>query len=165
MYTYLKIQRNTSVAQVESKFEGMVEKYVGPEMVKFMGTTYKQMKESGGAFGYYTTNVKDIHLHSVSQGDLEPGGNIMYVYFFGGIGLFIIIIACINFMNLSTARSAGRAKEVGLRKTLGSLRSQMIAQFMAESMLYSFAAVALAFIACYFLLPYFNVLSGKEIIQ
>lgn len=163
MYTYLKTRPNTSVADVERKFIPMVEKYVGPEIEKFMGTTLKQMKESGGAFGYYTTNVKDIHLHSASQGDIEAGGNIMYVYFFGGIGFFIMIIACINFMNLSTARSSGRAKEVGLRKTLGSLRGQMIAQFLAESMLYSFTAVGLALVACYFLLPSFNLLSGKEL--
>jgi putative ABC transport system permease protein len=163
MFTYLKIKPNTSIADVEPKFVPMVEKYVGPELEKFMGTSLKAMKEGGGAYGYYTTNVKDIHLHSTSQGDIQPGGNIMYVYFFGGIGLFIILIACINFMNLSTARSSGRAKEVGLRKTLGSLRGQMVAQFLAESMLYSLAAVVLALTSCYFLLPYFNTLAGKEL--
>ncbi len=163
MYTYLKIQPNTSVKTVDGKFELMVEKYIGPELEKFMGTTLKQMKESGGAYGYYTTNVKDIHLHSVSQGDLEAGGNIMYVYFFGGIGLFIIIIACINFMNLATAKSTGRAKEVGLRKTFGSLRGQMVGQFMSESMVYSLAAIVFSLAACYLLLPYFNLLSGKEL--
>lgn len=163
MYTYFKTQPNTSVAEVEAKFIPMVEKYIGPELEKFMGTTLKQMQESGGEYGYYATNIQDIHLHSTSQGDVEPGGNIMYVYFFSGIGLFIIIIACINFMNLSTARSAGRAKEVGLRKALGSLRGQMIGQFMAESILYSLLAVILALIACYYLLPSFNILSGKEL--
>jgi putative ABC transport system permease protein len=163
MFTYLKIRPNTSVDQVEAKFVGLVEKYIGPELERFMGATLKQMKESGGEYGYYTTNVKDIHLHSTSQGDLEPGGNMMYVYFFSGIGLFIIIIACINFMNLSTARSAGRAKEVGLRKTLGSLRGQLIGQFIAESTLYSALSIILAIIACYYLLPSFNLLSGKEL--
>jgi putative ABC transport system permease protein len=163
MYTYLKTQPNTSVEQVEAKFIPLVEKYIGPELEKFMGTTLKQMQEAGGAYGYYTTNIKDIHLHSTSQGDLEPGGNMMYVYFFSGIGAFIILIACINFMNLSTARSSGRAKEVGLRKVLGSLRGQMVGQFMAESILYSLVAVVLALIACYYLLPAFNLLSGKEL--
>jgi len=163
MYTYFKTKANTSVDQVEAKFVPLVEKYIGPEIEKFMGTTLKQMKEAGGAYGYYATNIKDIHLHSTSQGDVEPGGNIMYVYFFSGIGLFILIIACINFMNLSTARSAGRAKEVGLRKALGSLRGQMIGQFIAESILYSLLAVMLALIACYYLLPSFNLLSGKEL--
>ncbi len=163
MYTYLKVRPNSSIAGVNEKFMPMVEKYVGPEIVKFMGTTLKQMKESGGSFGYYTTNVKDIHLHSTSQGDLESGGNILYVYFFGGIGIFIMVIACINFMNLATARSAGRAKEVGLRKALGSLRGQMIRQFLAESMLYSLLSVIIALAASYFLLPSFNLLSGKEL--
>jgi putative ABC transport system permease protein len=163
MYTYFKTKPNTSVDQVETKFIPLVDKYIGPEIEKFMGTTLKQMQEAGGAYGYYATNIKDIHLHSTSQGDVEPGGNIMYVYFFSGIGLFIIIIACINFMNLSTARSAGRAKEVGLRKALGSQRGQMIGQFIAESILYSLLAVMLALIACYYLLPSFNILSGKEL--
>jgi len=163
MYTYYKARPNTSASQVEAKFIQVVEKYIGPELEKFMGTTLKQMQESGGAYGYYSTNIEDIHLHSTSQGDVEPGGNIMYVYFFSGIGMFIILIACINFMNLSTARSAGRAKEVGLRKALGSLRSQMIGQFIAESILYSLLAVVLALIACYYLLPSFNILSGKEL--
>ncbi len=163
MYTYLKIQPTTTVGQVESKFISLVEKYIGPELEKFMGATLKQMQESGGHYGYYTTNIKDIHLHSTSQGDLEPGGNMMYVYFFGGIGAFIILIACINFMNLSTARSAGRAKEVGLRKALGSLRGQMVGQFIAESILYSLLSVIIALIACYYLLPSFNILSGKEL--
>ena len=163
MFTYFKTKPNTSVDQVVAKFVPLVEKYIGPEIEKFMGTTLKQMQEAGGAYGYYATNIKDIHLHSTSQGDLEPSGNIMYVYFFSGIGLFILIIACINFMNLSTARSAGRAKEVGLRKALGSLRGQMIGQFIAESILYSLLAVVLALIACYYLLPSFNLLSGKEL--
>ncbi len=110
-----------------------------------------------------TTKITDIHLKSTSQGDLEPGGNMMYIYFFSGIGIFIIVIACINFMNLSTAQSAGRAKEVGLRKTLGSLRSQMIGQFLAESMLYSLFSILLSLLVCYLLLPWFNMLSGKEL--
>ncbi len=163
MFTYFKTKPNTSVSQVEAKFIPLVEKYIGPELEKFMGTTLKQMIEAGGKYGYYSTNIKDIHLHSTSQGDIEPGGNIMYVYFFSGIGLFIILIACINFMNLSTAQSAGRAKEVGLRKTLGSLRGQMVGQFMSESILYSALSVVLALVACYFLLPSFNILSGKEL--
>jgi putative ABC transport system permease protein len=163
MYTYYLIRPNTTVNVVNAKFEGLVEKYIGPEMERFMGTTFKAMKEQGGAYGYYSTKLTDIHFDTISQGPLDPAGNMMYVYFFGGIGMFILVIACINFMNLSTARSAGRAKEVGLRKTLGSLRGQMIYQFLSESTIYSLAAVVLSLIACYFLLPYFNVLSGKQL--
>jgi len=123
----------------------------------------EQMEEQGGAYGYFTTPLVDIHLRPKSRDGLEPAGDIMYVYFFGGIGVFIILIACINFMNLSTARSAGRAKEVGLRKTLGSLRGQMIRQFLAESVLYSFIAVMVAVVMVYFLLPHFNLMAGKQL--
>ncbi|MFZ6012447.1 MAG: ABC transporter permease [Bacteroidota bacterium] len=163
LFTYFILNEKASLASVEKKFDDLVMKYVGPEVERFMGVSMKQMKEQGGEYGYYTTPLVDIHLKSVSQGDLEPAGNIMYVYFFGGIGLFIIVIACINFMNLSTARSAGRAKEVGLRKTLGSLRGQMIGQFLAESLVYSLITVVLALILCYFLLPQFNLLAGKQL--
>jgi putative ABC transport system permease protein len=163
LFTYLLIRDQAKIEQVNEKFIPVVEKYVGPEVERFMGTSLKEMQSQGGEYGYYTTKMTDIHLHSVSSGDIEPGGNMMYVYFFGGIGIFIIVIACINFMNLSTARSAGRAKEVGLRKTLGSLRSQMVAQFLAESTIYSFAAVVFSLCACYFLLPHFNLLSGKQL--
>ncbi len=163
MYTYFLLREHAQLDGVHAKLKEMVEKYVGPEVEKFLGTTLAQMREEGGVYGYYTTKLPDIHLYSVSMGDLEPKGNVMYVYFFGGVGLFILIIACINFMNLSTARAAGRAKEVGLRKTLGSLREQMIGQFLAESMIYSFIAVVVALGVCHFLLPSFNLLSGKEL--
>lgn len=163
LHTYFVLNENTPLESVEAKFPGLVEKYVGPELERFLGVTIEQMKQQGGSFGYYSTLLTDIHLKSKSQHDLEPGGNIMYVYVFSAIGIFIIVIACINFMNLSTARSAGRAKEVGLRKTLGSLRSQMIGQFMAESLLYSLIAVLLAVGFCYLLLPQFNLLAGKQL--
>ncbi|HYG01697.1 MAG TPA: ABC transporter permease [Chryseosolibacter sp.] len=163
LFTYFLLKENASVESVNQKYTSLVEKYVGPEVERFMGMSLKQMQSQGGEYGYYSTKLSDIHLHSTSANDLEPGGNIMYIYFFGGIGIFIIVIACINFMNLSTARSAGRAKEVGLRKTLGSLRGQMIGQFLAESMMYSFAAVVLALTLCYFLLPQFNLLAGKQL--
>lgn len=163
MYTYFMLRENTQIETVNAKYLALVEKYIGPELEKFMGITLKQMRDQGGEFGYYSTALPDLHLHSNSNDNLEAGGNIMYVYFFMGIGAFIIAIACINFMNLSTARSAGRAKEVGLRKTLGSLRSQLVGQFLAESVIYSLVAVVLALVASYFLLPYFNLLSGKEL--
>jgi putative ABC transport system permease protein len=161
MYTYYTLRPNTAVGTVDAKFEGLVEKYIGPELERFMGTTLKQFKENKGEYGYFSTKLTDIHLHSTTVDGIEPAGSMTYIYFFGAIGIFIIVIACINFMNLSTARSAGRAKEVGLRKTLGSLRGQMIGQFLAESTLYSLVAVVLAVVACYFLLPSFNLLSGK----
>lgn len=163
LHTYFILNKETSLSSVEENFNDLVLKYVGPEVEKLMGLSIKQMQDQGGAYGYYTTPLTDIHLQSVSRDDLEPGGNMMYVYFFGGIGIFILVIACINFMNLSTARSAGRAKEVALRKTLGSMRGQMIGQFLAESIVYSFIAVIFGLVLCYFLLPQFNLLSGKQL--
>jgi putative ABC transport system permease protein len=163
VYTYFLLQKNTPVSEVEKKFENIVTKYVTPELQKFLGNSLDQVRKSGGIYSFYATKITDIHLKSTSQFDIEPSGNMMYIYIFGGIGIFIVAIACINFMNMSTAQSAGRAKEVGLRKTLGSLRSQMIWQFLAESMLYSLVAVALAIMLCYFLLPAFNILSGKDL--
>jgi putative ABC transport system permease protein len=163
MYNYFILRENASLPNVDKKLGDLVVKYVGPEVEKFLGTSLKQLHDSGGQFGYYTTLVTDLHLHSKSLDGLEPGGNILYVYSFGVIAIFIMIIACINFMNMSTARSTGRAKEVGLRKTLGSLREQMIAQFLAESMLYSALSMVLALIATYLLLPAFNLLAGKEL--
>lgn len=163
LFTYIKVDEKTSIADIERKFPALVIKYVGPEVQRFMGVSMDQMRSQGGEYGYYTTKLTDIHLRSKSQGDLQPGGNITYVYFFSGIGVFIILIACINFMNLSTARSAGRAKEVGLRKTLGSLRGQMIRQFLAESIIYSLIAVLVALLLCYLLLPQFNLVAGKQL--
>lgn len=163
VFSYFTLREGASVQDVNAKYDALVKKYIGPELERFMGVTYEQMKEQGGAYGYYSTPLTDIHLHSVSQGDLEPGGNITYVYFFGGIGVFILVIACINFMNLSTARSAGRAKEVGLRKTMGSVKGQLVGQFLSESTIYSTVSVLLAIAACYLLLPYFNLLAGKEL--
>jgi putative ABC transport system permease protein len=161
LYTYFILNEKGSLAKVDAKMDELVIKYVGPEIEKFMNVTLAQMKEQGGAYGFFSTILTDIHFDNDIRHGLQPAGNKMYVRIFSAIALLIICIACINFMNLSTARSAGRAKEVGLRKTLGSLRIQLIGQFLAESLIYSFAAIVLSYAACYFLLPYFNLVSGK----
>ena len=161
VYTYFLLREHASVLDAEKKFESIVTKNVAPELQRFLGSSLDQFRKAGGIYSYYTTKITDIHLQSTSQEDIEPSGSMLYIYVFGGIGIFIVAIACINFMNMSTAQSAGRAKEIGLRKTFGSLRSQMIGQFLAESMLYSFVAVALAVVLSCFLLPAFNILSGK----
>ncbi|PHN06987.1 ABC transporter permease [Flavilitoribacter nigricans] len=163
VFTYFLLREDATVSAVERKLDDLVTRYVAPELQKFLGNSLEQMREAGGIYSYYTTNITDIHLRSTSRHDIEPGGSLMYMLIFGSIGIFILAIACINFINLSTAQSARRAKEVGLRKTLGALRSQMIGQFLTESMLYSLLAVALALAFCGFLLPFFNLLSGKEL--
>jgi putative ABC transport system permease protein len=123
----------------------------------------------------YKTHVKDIkilfrlqpltaiHLHSDMQIDLPGHGNIQYVNIFFIVALFILAVACINFMNLATARSSRRAKEVGLRKVVGAGRTQLIVQFLGESMIISFLSLLLAVILVWLLLPAFNTLAGKEL--
>jgi putative ABC transport system permease protein len=163
MHNYFKLREGALVAAVEEKMKDMVVKYVGPELAKYMGVTIDQIGKKGGEYGYFATPITDIHLRAVTADGIRPNGSIMHVYFFTGIGIFILVIACINFMNLATARSAGRAKEVGLRKTLGSLRTQLIGQFLTESFLFSSVAVLLALMVCFTALPAFNLLSGKEL--
>ncbi len=163
LHTYIKRDGNVSIESIEARVPDLIVKYVGPEVERLMGVKMEDIDSDENYFGYFTTPITDIHLRAKTQDGLEPHGNIVYVYFFSGIGVFIILIACINFMNLSTARSAGRAKEVGLRKTLGSVRTQMVRQFLIESILYSLIAVVIAIVLNYMLLPQFNLLSGKQL--
>ena len=103
------------------------------------------------------------HLYSEFKDGKNIGGQIQFVMLFGSIGIFILLLACINFMNLSTARSEKRAKEVGIRKSMGSVRGQLMMQFFSESVLLSFMALAFALIAAQLLLPMFNQVGGKQL--
>jgi putative ABC transport system permease protein len=133
----------------------------------FMWTWDKMYKEFDTS-GYYLhlnlTALADIHLHSSRNDELGVNGNIQYVYIFSAIALFVLLIAAINFMNLATARSASRAREVGVRKVLGSLRSSLMAQFLTESLLITAVAAILAIGAVWIALPWFNHLADKHII-
>jgi len=163
LYTYYRKTPGTSVASIDEKVQELVKKYTGPQIEQFIGVTFDQFLEQGNIYNYVSYPTLDTHLYSDWNDTIEANSDINYVYIFSAVGLFILVIACINFMNLSTAKSAGRAKEVGLRKTLGSFRSQLIGQFLAESFLYGLGAVILAIAATYALLPQFNLLSGKEL--
>jgi len=109
------------------------------------------------------TNVRNIHLHSALLGEFEENGNITYVYLFSAIAIFILVIACINFMNLSTARAANRAKEVGVRKVLGSQRQQLVNQFLSESLLLTLISFVIAVACAYLFLPVFNGLADRQL--
>ncbi len=163
LQTYVSINKQTSVAEVNAKLEDIVAKYVGNEVEEELGITFEDFKKQGGIYSYFVYPLVDSHLHSTLPDDMEPTSDIQYVYIFSGIGVFILLLACINFMNLSTAQSASRAKEVGLRKTLGSQRGQMVWQFLSESLIYSLAAVIVGIGVCYVVLPYFNMLAGKQL--
>ncbi len=104
------------------------------------------------------------HLYSEFKQGVNTGGRIQYVWLFGIIGVFVLLLACINFMNLSTARSENRAKEVGIRKAIGSYRSQLIGQFLSESLLVAVLAFGLSLLCVQLLLPYFNEVAGKALI-
>ena len=165
LHTYFIVQEDTNPDNVLASLNSnLIPKYVGPQIQQFLGMSLEKFIEQDGAYGYFINPVKDIHLFSDVDGELEPPGDIAYIYIFSAIGLFILIIAAINFMNLSTAKSSGRAREVGMRKTLGSLKSQLIGQFLFESMIYSVIAVFLAVIFVAFLLPQFNLIAGKDLV-
>ncbi|MEQ8715611.1 MAG: ABC transporter permease [Cyclobacteriaceae bacterium] len=162
--TYLKLQEGASPDALQAKFPALVEKYIGPEVEQFMGMDLETFYSSGNAAGYSLFPLKDIHLHSDKLGELEANGDINYVYLFSAIAFFIMLIACINFMNLSTARSANRAKEVGIRKVLGAYRHLLVKQFLVEALVLSFVSFVLAYAVCFALLPSFNDLAGKQLI-
>lgn len=161
--TYVMKTGAAGTSDIDRKLEDLVQKYVGKELEAGLGISFEEFRKQGGIYSYYIYPIADSHLYSGLVDDMEPSNDIRYIYIFSGVGLFILLIACINFMNLSTARSAGRAKEVGLRKTFGSQRSQMVWQFLSESFIYSLIAIVLATGLSFIILPFFNILSGKAL--
>jgi len=161
--TYILVKKNANFNKLNTEINAMMDRYVGPELQGVVNMSLDQFKKSGGYVRARLSPLTSIHLHSNKTGELGGNGNIQFVYIFSAIALFILLIACVNFMNLSTARSFNRAKEVGVRKVLGSLRKNLILQFLAESVLISFIALIFAVVIAYLLLPYFNQLSGKTI--
>lgn len=162
-HTFYVLNEGATANTVDEKFVPIVERNVSPRLQEFMGKDMAQFEEEGGIYRYFSIPLYDIHLNSPVIDEDSPQSDMAYVMILGAIGGFILLIACINFMNLSTAKSASRAKEVGLRKTLGSLRSHLIRQFLMESMVYVITATILALAFTYILIPYFNLLSGKEL--
>lgn len=162
-YTYIVLREGASAEELQPGLTELARKYVGPQLQEAAGISYDQMVESGGAFGYFLQPLTDIHLHSDLDYEVEPNGNATYVYIFSVIAFAILLIACINFMNLATARSANRAKEVGIRKTVGSTRQQLVRQFLAETIFMAVLAIVLALFLVEFFLPLFNNLSGKNL--
>jgi putative ABC transport system permease protein len=164
MFTYIRKNPMTTTESVNGKLEELVLKFVGPELQAGFGISFDEFKKNGGLYAYYIYPAENLHLfQSELMDSITPKSDIKYVYILGAVGGFILLIACINFMNLSTARSASRAKEVGLRKTLGSQRSKLVLQFLSESFIYTLAGTIVAIGAVYLLMPSFQLLSGKVI--
>jgi len=162
--TYIRLREGAEYKILDAEFDELIQKYAIPQMSAFMGTSKdKPTGDLGIVAEYFLQPLRSIHLHSDLLGELEPTSDAKYVYIFSAIALFIIIIAAINFTNLSTARSAGRAKEVGIRKVLGSFRKQLINQFLMESVVLSIVSMIAALILVSLTLPFFNSLSGKAL--
>ena len=162
-YTYIVLKNGITKAKMEAKFPEVVVKYVGPQIKKFIGITLEDFQKAGNQFGYELEPLKDIHLLGAPQYQLEPSGSLSNVYIFSIIALLILVIDIINYVNLATAKSAGRAKEVGIRKVSGSDKTGLIFQFIGESLIIVTIAAAIASLFMLILSPAFNQLIGKEI--
>ena len=162
-YTYLVLPAGYDYKKLEAKLPQVVEKYMGPQLEKAMGMNMSQFRQKGNELGLFLQPLKDIHLHSDLNLEMEPVGDIRYIYIFSAIALFMLMIACINFMNLSTASASKRSREVGIRKVLGSLRLQLVKQFLVESLVLTIIALLIALGMVYWVLPFFNQFSGKHL--
>lgn len=160
--SYILARPGVSRDFLQSRVDATVDNYLGKQLQDLLHTSTRDMKKQGNYFKYHLMPLTDIHLHSNKSYEFEANGNINYVTIFSVIAALILLIACVNFMNLSTARSANRAKEVGIRKVAGSTKGHLIAQFLTESVLLSFFALLLALGIAVLLLPMFNSLSGKD---
>jgi len=133
-----------------------------PEIQHDMGVSLAEAQKSVNTFKFTLKPLRDIHLYSNGKYELEPTGDIHYIYIFAALALFILALACINFTNLSTAASVNRSKEVGIRKVMGSVKSWLVGQFLTESILLTFFAMLIALGLVYLFLPYFNDLASRQ---
>ncbi|MDP9080327.1 MAG: ABC transporter permease [Bacteroidota bacterium] len=152
VHQYVLLRPGSDIRGLETKIRSLALKNYPPSLSQ--GSNYLK---------YELTPLLDLHLHSHSQDELSQKGNIQYVYTFSLIAVFILLIACVNFMNLSTARSSGRAKEVGVRKVLGSARKYLIAQFLTESMMVTLIAAIIAIAVAWLAMPLFNEVAAKQL--
>jgi putative ABC transport system permease protein len=152
VFTYVHLPENYDLSKMYVSLDSVIKQKVDPIFEQY-----------GISIKYELQKITDIHLYSKIQDEAEAGGDISYIYIFGSVALFMLIIACINYMNLATARSANRAKEVGVRKVMGSQRRQLITQFISESVLLALIAMVLSMLLIYGLLPAFNLLANKSL--
>lgn len=163
-FTFIKLKPEADVADLQEPLQGMLDRYLLPWAQEFFpGMTAESFAASGNYVRYYTMALTDIHLYSDRQSEMSANSNIQNVYILMFVGLFLIVLASVNFMNLSTAHSLKRAKEVGVRKTLGSNKGDLVRQFLIESLLVSLISLLAALLLAVVTLPFFNALSGKTI--
>ncbi|WAC14323.1 ABC transporter permease [Dyadobacter pollutisoli] len=162
-FTYLVLPKGYDYKRLEAKLPQTVAKYMGPQLKQGLGMTLDEFRKKGNDIGLYLQPFTDIHLHSTFQYDLATNGDLQYVYIFGAIAIIMLLIACINFMNLSTAGSSKRAREVGVRKVMGSEKIELVGQFLMESILLTTIALILGTVICLASLPLLNSISGKTL--
>ncbi|MBK6347700.1 MAG: ABC transporter permease [Bacteroidales bacterium] len=156
--TYILLKPNASAASVDAKFSGLIVKYVGPLVTKYLGLSLKDFLAQGNKYRMFLQPLSSVHLDPTIQQDLKPASDPKYLWIFGSIALLIILIAAINFMNLSTAQASRRAKEIGIKKVSGSSRGNLISQFITETVLLSFISLLVAIMITELTLPTFNKL-------
>lgn len=162
--TYIKLIPTADIEDIQEPLRGFLGKYVIPGVQQYMpGITEEQFKAAGNHLKYSTIPLTSIHLNSDRVAEISANNDVQSIYILSFIALFILVLACVNFMNLSTAHSLKRAKEVGIRKTLGSNKGELIRQFLVESGLVSFGSLLLALIFAVIALPFFNELADKNI--
>ncbi len=162
-HTYVKLNEGVNIDKFKEEMTTNFTKKIEPDVEAFMKITLEEFLESGNTFEYQLQPIKDIHLYSHKDWEIRQNGNIIYIYVFIGIAFLVILIAGINFMNLSTARSGKRAKEVGVRKVTGASRKMLITQFLTESIIQSFIALFIAYILVELFLPGFNNVMETEL--
>jgi putative ABC transport system permease protein len=161
--TYLLLKPNSDYKSLEKKFPGFVLKYLGTEIQQYLGISINDFFAQGNRYRYYLQNLTDIHLDPSIRQQLKEASDPKYLTIFGSIAILVILIAAVNFMNLSTAQSSKRAKEVGIKKIGGSTNGMLIAQFLFESFILTFVSLILAIIFIMVSLPYFNNLLGESL--
>ena len=162
-YTYIIARDGTDKNILQGKLQEMVIKYVGPQLKEIIGQTVEDFRKAGNDFSYVLEPLKDIHLKGATQYNLESPGSLKTVYIFAVIAILILLVAIINYINLATAKSAARAKEVGIRKVSGANKSGLIFQFLGESLIIVAIATLIALCLVYILTPAFNQLAGKDL--
>lgn len=155
-YTYFKIAEGSQINKIEKKINGFVNKYLAQEVEKHLQISLREFNEMGNYLDYHVQKLSRIHLFSDLDIEIEANGKAIYVYTFAVIAVLILFIACLNFVNLATASSANRAREVAIRKVVGSERRFLILQFLTESVVFSLFGLLVALIFAELVLPYFN---------
>jgi putative ABC transport system permease protein len=161
-YTYIRLREGFEPGILESKFPDLLAQHMGSELEEALGLTIEEFISSGNTYGYFLQPLKDIHLKSDLQFEINPGGSQSSVIIFSVIALFLILIASINFMNLSTASAAKRATEVGIRKAAGADKNMLVWQFLSESFLVTMLSLILAVVLVELFMPGFNRIAGKS---